>query len=71
MTPSMEDHIAIQNLLYRYADAADRRDAKRMNGCFANGQVRITGPGIVVDDGEWVFVKRELDVGLHDVTVLA
>ncbi|HQZ03293.1 MAG TPA: nuclear transport factor 2 family protein [Thauera sp.] len=140
MTPSTEDHIAIQNLLYRYADAADRRDAARMNRCFANAQVRITGPGIVVDDGdkmigmlaemfdwtmhnvhnfafevdkdggerahgytycvathvrtengvrskidmyiryldelikengEWVFVKRELDVGLHDVAVLA
>lgn len=141
MTPSVEDHIAIQNLLYRYADTADRRDGARFKRCFANGQVRITGPDIVVDDGdkmikmlgemfdwtmhkvhnfafevdkdenggdrahgytycvathvktedgrrikidmyirhldelikengEWVFVKRELDVGLNDVRML-
>ena len=27
MLPTLEDRLAIQLLLYRYADAADRRDA--------------------------------------------
>lgn len=137
MTSSFEDQLAIQNLLYRYAHAADTRDVEAFAACFMNGKAWIIGPGFemrdaleiiqslvekfewtmhavhnyayeVVDDsavgytycvathvgtehgqrikmdwyiyyedqltknnGGWVFVKRKLNVGLIDTTVLA
>lgn len=50
MTPSVEDRLGIQDLLFRYARAADERDAATFAGCFDGGKVRITGPGFEVTD---------------------
>ena len=68
-TPTIEDQFAIQNLLYRYADASDRRDAASLIACFADGQTRITGPGIEVNDGnEMIQMLSEMfDWTMHNV----
>ena len=54
MMPTIEDRLAIQQLLYRYADAADRRDAAGFAACFADGAVRLTGPGFELTDAATV-----------------
>lgn len=42
--PEPVDLLAIQQLIYRYADAVDRRDSEQLATCFAN-EVTIIGPG--------------------------
>jgi len=50
VTSSVEDRLDIQDLLFSYARAVDRRDAAAFAGCFDGGAVRITGPGFAVTD---------------------
>lgn len=48
----LEDRLAIQDLLFRYARAADTRDVAAFAGCFRPGRVHITGPGFEVRDAQ-------------------
>ncbi len=50
--PSTEDRLAIQDLLFRYAGAVDRRDAAGLAVCFSGGRVRITGPDFEILDAQ-------------------
>ncbi len=50
--PSIEDRLALQDLLYRYAGAVDRRDAPALAACFCGGQVCISGPGFEILDAK-------------------
>ncbi|CAB1370889.1 nuclear transport factor 2 family protein [Denitratisoma oestradiolicum] len=52
MSPDIEDRFAIQDLLFRYARAADQRDVAAFASCFRPGQVHITGPGFEVRDAQ-------------------
>lgn len=54
MQPLPDEQLAIQRLLYRYADAADRRDPLAFAACFADGAVHISGPGFEMKDGATV-----------------
>ena len=69
MHPSVEDRFAIQDLLFRYARAADERDAVEFAACFAGGQVRITGPGFeVLDAGQnMAALKAMFEWTMHKV----
>lgn len=52
LNPSLGDSFAIQDLLFRYARAADTRDVAAFASCFRPGQVLITGPGFEVRDAQ-------------------
>jgi hypothetical protein len=65
----VEDRLDIQGLLFRYARAADERDAAAFSGCFDNGRVRITGPGFEVTDAveNMAVLSSMFDWTMHKV----
>jgi hypothetical protein len=76
MLPTLEDRLAIRQLLYRYADAADRRDAAAFAACFAGGAVDISGPGFAMTDAgqvvdtlaaKYVWTMHNVHNNLHEV----
>ncbi len=76
MLPTLEDRLAIQLLLYRYADAADRRDAAAFAACFAGSAVDISGPGFAMTNAEqvvgtlaakYVWTMHNVHNSLHEV----
>jgi len=76
MLPTLEDRLAIRQLLYRYADAADRRDAVAFAACFAGGAVDISGPGFAMTDAaqvvatlaaKYVWTMHNVHNSLHEV----
>ena len=69
MTPSVEDRLGIQDLLFRYARAADERDAATFAGCFDGGKVRITGHGFEVTDAaeNMAILSSMFDWTMHKV----
>jgi hypothetical protein len=60
--PEPADLLAIQQLVYRYADAVDRRDSAQLADCFAN-QVTIIGPGFELP-GKGVEVAGQITASL-------
>lgn len=69
MSRSLEDQFEIQQLLYRYADAADRRDAEAYAACFVDGQVIIQGPGYDLRDSREIMrmLGENFDWTMHNV----
>ncbi|MCY1300272.1 SnoaL-like domain protein [compost metagenome] len=60
MPRHLQDQFEIQQLLYRYADAADRRDAEAYCGCFLDGQVILRGRYELRDGREVVRLLGEM-----------
>ncbi len=69
MSQHLHDQLEIQQLLYRYADAADRRDADAFCACFLDGQVRVSGPGYDLDDGHYLIglLRERFEWTMHNV----
>lgn len=69
MPQHLQDQFEIQQLLYRYADAADRRDGEAYCACFCNGQVQISGPGYELDDGHQLIglLRERFEWTMHNV----
>lgn len=69
MSRALEDQFEIQQLLYRYADAADRRDADAYSACFLDGQVMIKGPGYELRDSREIMrlLGEHFDWTMHNV----
>lgn len=69
MTQSSQDQFEIQQLLYRYADAADRRDVEAYCACFLDRQVQVSGPGYELDDGHHLIglLRERFDWTMHNV----
>lgn len=69
MSEHLQDQFEIQQLLYRYADAADRRDAQAYEACFLEGQVMIQGPGYDMRDAHEIMriLGERFDWTMHNV----
>lgn len=50
--PCIEDRLAIQDLLFRYAGAVDRRDAEGLAACFSERRIWIIGPDFEILDAQ-------------------
>lgn len=69
MSQHLQDQFEIQQLLYRYADATDRRDAQAFEACFLDGQVIIQGPGWDMRDSHEIIgrLAEDFDWTMHNV----
>ncbi|UVE17437.1 nuclear transport factor 2 family protein [Pseudomonas sp. LS44] len=55
MTTTLDDRLAIQDLLYRYARAADDKDTAAYRACFSSNGVAVHWADFVVTDGATII----------------
>lgn len=68
MSSQLQDQFEIQQLLYRYAEAADSRNADAYCACFKDGQVQLTGAYTLNDGHEVVrMLGQTFSWTMHNV----